>query len=177
MKVKRTLAMHRSKLTPPVKRLHFQSRAYANKHNQSECVWWVKWCINMQPYLLIALTCKSGNIKSSFHLISSTKFLFCVAGSSDSHANYACLIFVKSHLFNPRSYTGWSFNSKVSFQKSTRTVQTKQSAIGLCIRFILMLLSKRKISKSGKPSLRSMAVLSSRAQERRSHLPSPAFIT
>ena len=38
MQVKRTLAMHRSKLTPPVKRLHFQSRAYANKHNQSECM-------------------------------------------------------------------------------------------------------------------------------------------
>lgn len=67
------------------------------------------------------------------------------------HANYACLIFVKSHLSNPRSCTGWSFNSKVSFQKSRWTVQTKQTAIWLCIRFILMLLSKRKISKSGKP--------------------------
>ena len=71
--------------------------------------------------------------------------------TQDTHANYECLIFVKSHLFNPRSCTGWSFNSKVSFQKSTRTVQTKQSAIWLYIRFILMLSSKRKISKSGKP--------------------------
>ena len=78
--------------------------------------------------------------------------------TQDTHANYECLIFVKSHLFNPRSCTGWSFNSKVSFQKSTRTVQTKQSAIWLYIRFILMLLSKRKISKSGKPFLNGLKI-------------------